>query len=51
MFINVATDFISFTHLATTSIGTPNTPELRRDGLRPMAARLEKYSMMRVMVP
>ena len=39
------------THLATTSIGTPNTPELSMDGFRLMEAMLVKYSRMRVMVP
>lgn len=39
------------TYFATTSIGTPNTPELRRVGLRLSDAILAKYSITSVMTP
>lgn len=42
---------LASTHLATTSSGTPNTPELSMDGFRLMEAILVKYSRMRVMAP
>ena len=39
------------THFATTSMGTPNTPELSIDGLRLIEDMLVKYSRMSVMEP
>ena len=37
--------------MATTSIGTPNTPELSKEGFRLTDAMLEKYSITSIMTP